>query len=124
MTEKWTRLADMHVPRAYLGLASMGRHLYAVGGSNRRDSYLRSVERYDVATNQWTKVTAMDLPRAAAAVAVNHSQLYVVGGRTDSDDHAPPRTLTSVDVFDLKGNKWKHVADLPVSRCEFGVAVL
>ena len=114
----------MHFRRANVGLTAMGGHLYAVGGSNEMDGVLASVEKYDADANHWTEVTAMKTPRAAAAVAVNECLLYVIGGRTAGGEFSPPLTLSSIDVYDPKKNKWKYVTDLCLSRCEFGVGIV
>ena len=93
------------------------------GGSNELDGTLSSVERFDWQTNQWTEVISMETPRAGLSVAVSSGLLYVFGGRTASEEYAPPSTLTGVEVYDPKANKWKHVTDLCFSRCDFGVGI-
>ena len=124
VSEKWTRLADLHQRRAFLGLASLSGNLYAVGGSNDTDSALNSVERFVVKLGAWIVITPLDSPRAGLSVAVNQECLYVIGGRTASGEFTPPVTMTAIDVYDTKTNKWEHVTDLSFSRCEFGIGII
>lgn len=48
ITKECVRLADMNVKRAYVGVATMDRMLYAVGGWNDDLGALKSVERLNV----------------------------------------------------------------------------
>ena len=124
VSEKWTRLADLNTRRAFLGLATLEGHLYAVGGSNDTKGALSTVERYDTALDAWTQIAALDSPRAGLSVAVNHGHLYAIGGRTASGVYTPPVTMTTIDVYDSKTNQWEHVTDLSFSRCEFGIGIV
>nr|XP_058971932.1 actin-binding protein IPP-like [Pocillopora verrucosa] len=124
VSDSWMRQPDMRHRRAYLGLATLGSVLYAVGGSNESEGALASVERFDLDTSQWTEVTPMDSPRAGLSVAVSSGLLYVFGGRTAREEYSPPVTLTAVDMYDPKEKKWKHVTDLCFSRCDFGIGVV
>ncbi|KAG0442862.1 hypothetical protein HPB47_015542 [Ixodes persulcatus] len=48
VTGEWKTLAPLRIRRAYVGLAVLHDHIYAVGGSNDRVPALASVERYSI----------------------------------------------------------------------------
>ena len=62
----------MSVNRGGLGLAVVGRYLFALGGHNGRE-YLTLSEIYDPFEDKWTCVAPMMLARAGVGVAVCHT---------------------------------------------------
>ena len=45
-TGDWENLADMLTPRSQMGVAVLDNYLYVVGGTNRHNEVLTSIERY------------------------------------------------------------------------------
>lgn len=56
--DKWSSVASMNVQRGGVGVAALGRYLYAVGGNDGTSS-LDSCERYDPVLNKWILVASM-----------------------------------------------------------------
>lgn len=50
VSKEWHRLSDMRVPRAYVGVAVLDGHIYAVGGLNEHQGSLNVVEQFDPET--------------------------------------------------------------------------
>ena len=46
ITGEWETLAPMLVPRSQMGVAILDNHLYVVGGTNKQNEVLHSVEKY------------------------------------------------------------------------------
>lgn len=67
----------MHYSRSCFATAVCDGYLYALGGYG--PSYLRTVERYDPATNSWEMMPAMSTYRINFGVGVLNGCLYVVG---------------------------------------------
>jgi N-acetylneuraminic acid mutarotase len=79
-TGEWTTHASMLVPRSQMGCAVMDDHLYVLGGTNRHNEVLRSVERYSFRDNSWRGMPQMREARASPSVAAADGKIYVFGG--------------------------------------------
>jgi kelch-like protein 8 len=55
---QWSTVAPMNVQRGGVGVAALGKYLYAVGGNDGTSS-LDSCERFDPHLNKWTLVARM-----------------------------------------------------------------
>jgi DNA-binding CsgD family transcriptional regulator len=114
---RWHARAQMPTPRAYLGLASVGGRLVAIGGRTQ-EGVSSAVEVYDPQGDIWTR--GAEKPTATAyvsAVAIG-SEVFVPGG-CDAD-FRPSRT---VEVFDSDSDEWRTAAPLPAPRCAYALAV-
>ena len=76
-TKQWSHVAPMHYSRSCFATAVCDGYLYALGGYG--PSYLRTVERYDPASNSWEMMPAMSTYRINFGVGVLNGCLYVVG---------------------------------------------
>jgi len=74
--------------------------------------------------NEWTCVSPMSTARAGAAVAAINGLIYAFGGRTSSSEFCAPVTLMSVECYNPESDEWKDAGQMPVGRCEAGIAVL
>lgn len=72
-----------------MGVAALGRYLYAVGGNDGNAS-LPTVEKYDPHVNKWVEVTPMAKRRAGVGLATLNGFLYAAGG---FDDASPLNTV-------------------------------
>lgn len=125
MRDKWTRIPDIKVARAHMGVASLGNGVYVIGGSTENGhSVLDSVERYDPEHKEWTEVAPLLSPRAGLSAAVDLKVVYAVGGVSAKKEYSAPSTLSAIDAYDPVTNKWSHLTNLNTSRCEFGIGVL
>lgn len=107
----------MHEARAYCGVATVGSHLYAIGGFNGV-SWLRSMERYDPLTNQWTLLTPMSVPRSSFGTTVWNGRIYVIGG---SDGI---HLLNTAEKFNPRTNRWHCAQAMQVRRLGLGAATV
>ena len=61
---QWSAMAEMSEPRSGVGVAVVGRKLYAMGGySGVGSDYCSTVECYDPETNSWSYVAGMRIGR-------------------------------------------------------------
>lgn len=86
VTQEFTHLSKMQTARCQMGVAILGRNLYAVGGNSSHQEVLTSVERYSFDEDKWTSVNPMTVPRASPAVTSADGFLYVAGGDQVSVD--------------------------------------
>ena len=64
-TGKWSRAADMHMPRWYASLTELadGRYVTISGNSDDATTWAETPEVYDPATNTWTLLTGVTTPQ-------------------------------------------------------------
>ena len=75
----WTIKAPMSVGRGGLGVAVVGKNLYAIGGGWQ--SYLVHSERYNPGTNTWANFeTPITVEWRNLGVAVTEAKIYAIGG--------------------------------------------
>ena len=111
----------MHAARQSPGAAmdASGR-IYAIGGYNSTVGYLRSVERYDPATDTWALVRPMVEARAGlAAVTEDDGHIYAMGGYNPA---FALRFRRTVEVYTVFGNRWRTAPAMPVARANFAAA--
>eukprot|EP00826_Nyctotherus_ovalis_P004473 TRINITY_DN10972_c0_g1_i7.p1 TRINITY_DN10972_c0_g1~~TRINITY_DN10972_c0_g1_i7.p1 ORF type:complete len:410 (+),score=113.36 TRINITY_DN10972_c0_g1_i7:66-1295(+) len=84
ITKKYIqKLMDLNVERRNHGLIALHivRVLYCVGGYNKRDGALKSVERYSFASARWVPIAPLNERRQWAGVCqFNNKHIYCFGG--------------------------------------------
>ncbi len=105
----WTTKADMLDARSYLGAASVGGRIYAIGGHPNENAN----EEYDPVTNTWTMKEGWEYGERAGAVAAVNGKIYALGGysnrRTNSE-------------YDPATDSWTDKVDMPTGRHSFAAA--
>ena len=112
--------------RSQMGCLVLGDHLYVIGGTNRHNEVLRSVERFSFKSGRWEVMPSMLEPRASPSVAVVDNRIYVFGGDQISEVnfYRARATISSTEVFDPLTNAWSTSLPLPASRSEAGAVVI
>jgi N-acetylneuraminic acid mutarotase len=134
LTDTWARPSAVFMPerRADVASAVANGKLYVFGGlSQALTTPLKTVLRYDLATNAWTPMTDMPTARrGATAVTATNGRIYVVGG-ISTLPICPNVACTSVEEFTPPtaggGGTWRGAADgisqLPAPRGFLGFAL-
>lgn len=95
ITKKYVqKLMDLNVERRNHGLIALHivRMLYCVGGYNKRDGALKSVERYNFANPRWVQISPLNERRQWAGVCqFNNKHIYCFCGSN----------LTSIERLDI-----------------------
>ena len=73
------------------------------------------VECYDTETGQWETTNSTKTPRNGVGLAILNGSLYAIGG------HDGQRFQNSVEVFDIRINRWKSIASLKHRRASAGM---
>ena len=96
----WSQLGSMKTIRAHHACVEVDGFMFALGGGNRFDRELKSVEKLNLATGEWSN--GPDLPYAVSYVqAVNiHGEIYEVGGEGSGGK-----------IVKMVGNTWEQVSD-------------
>ena len=66
----------------------------------------------------------MSASRAGVAAAPVNGLIYALGGRTASGVFSAPETMATVEVYNPETDEWASAGEMPVSRCDAGIAVL
>ena len=108
--EVWMEIAPMKTARCHFGAVAMGEKIYVMGGYNKKDGKLRSMEVYDTVTNEWSSSSSlpnMKNVRDGCAAAVVKDKIYVVGG------FLQVKHLSSCEVFDPNSSSTKKWSKIP-----------
>lgn len=116
VTNQWSNGSNMLTPRLGPAVATIGKFIYAAGGSNVPDFEMPSsdiLERYDPATNKWKKGLAK-MPQKVnlSSSSVLNGRLYVMGGMIGSGDE----TAATTQRYDATTDKWGKVVEMSESR--------
>jgi len=101
-TQEWKDIANMNTGRNCVSVGVLNGKIYAVGGFDKDQELLSSVEAYDPETNVWSPVADLSLPRCGAGVGVLDGVLYCVGGSN----------FNSVEKYSEDTNTWSQVAEM------------
>ncbi len=113
----WKLGAPIPTPRQMLGVASDGKLVYAVGGTNGT-SDLAAVEAYDPVADAWTTMPELPEGRSDFGVAIADARLVAVGGKSAG------QVLKSVAALDLATATWTDLPDMGTARHGSAVAAV
>jgi DNA-binding CsgD family transcriptional regulator len=114
----WRERAQMPTRRAYLALAAVEGHIFAISGQTP-DGITAAVEIYDPVGDIWTRGTDKPAPVTYVSGAVVGTHVYVPGG---CDEGGTPSQ--TVEVYDALADSWHTVNPLPQPRCAYALAML
>ena len=116
----------MLVTRSQMGCLVHDDYLYVMGGTNRHNEVLSSVERYSFKTGCWQVMPSMLEARASPSVASVNNKLYIFGGDqiNEVNFYRARNTVAFVEVFDPLANTWTQSIQMPESRSEAGAVVI
>jgi N-acetylneuraminic acid mutarotase len=122
-TSEWLPLAPATLERTEVAAARIGRHVYVVGGFEKRSGLTtKAAERYDIRANSWKRIRSMPVGLNHATAAAYRGRLYVHGGYTDR------RNLSSATarlfVYDPRRDHWSRLPNSRVPRAAHALAVV
>ena len=119
---KWNYVAPMDVSRAYMGCATLGGKLYAVGGYAAAPNLpWRTGLVYDPIDNSWNAIAPMDVSRSYFGLAALGGKLYAVGGVNVTGS---TNVLATAEVYDPIVNSWSSIAPMTMTRQRHGLTAL
>lgn len=133
VTDSWKTLKPMPTPRQHINCAAVDGKIYIIGGlMNVQNASAPSKwdyknvstknEVYDPMTNSWEERSPMPTPRHGAYMAAVGGKIYVIGGMGDKNDMW--KSLSVVEMYDPKTDKWETKTSLPKPRDGFGISVI
>lgn len=110
-------------PRSSFGTVSHQGRIYMSGGHQGAEhtyppeSFSDLFYAYDIATDKWHELTPRPVRAHGYQLAAFENYIYAFGGFTFSPDHKPGwKSLSQIDRYDIKKNKWETVAHLESPR--------
>ncbi|HWR83846.1 MAG TPA: kelch repeat-containing protein [Candidatus Deferrimicrobium sp.] len=82
LTDSWAFVDSMPNPCAWYGVSLLDGKAYIVGGIDRENHTVSTLQRYDPVSNTWAIGDPMPTARHACAMAEANGTLYVLGGIT------------------------------------------
>ncbi|XP_068231439.1 kelch-like protein diablo isoform X2 [Palaemon carinicauda] len=110
-------LPCMNDARAYCAVATYNNLVYVIGGQTN-NSFLASVERFNIRKNKWDKLSPLPLAIHGTAAAFLDGSLYVAGGKT-SVQHENRSW-----VYDMDKDTWVSREPMINPRLHHGLAAL
>lgn len=111
-TSEWMGLRPLPSPRQETAVVELGGRVYVIGGFDRNQAIVPTVERYDPATDAWTALK--EIPRALhhANAAVVNDKLYIVGAlaQVGADTFA---AIGDIYEYDADTNAWTSRGTMP-----------
>lgn len=133
ITDSWNSLHPILTPRQHISCAVVDGKIYVAGGLMNApgsstpakwsfDNITDKNEMYDPLTDRWEEKAPMPTKRHGAFMAAVNGKIYVIGGMGNEKDIW--RTLSTVEMYDPKTNKWETRKSLPAPRDGFSLSVI
>jgi N-acetylneuraminic acid mutarotase len=117
-TDRWKVLPGLPTARAFLGVAAVGRKIYAVGGISRGRDVHDTVEVFDLDAAAWGRGVPLRIPRNRLAAVTLGGCVYAIGGMDARGNSA------AVERLDPAKGVWCRTADMPTARHGHAAVVL
>jgi hypothetical protein len=110
-------------PRSSFGTVSHEGKIYMAGGHQGAEhtyppeSFTDTFIAYDIASNVWTELAPRPAKAHGYQIAAFGNYIYAFGGFAYSPDHKPKwKSLSEIDRYDIKNNKWETIGKLSSPR--------
>ena len=133
LDQSWKSVSSMQKRRIAFAAASCDDVIYVIGGSafslafamlHWRSSYsllnvLKSVEKYDCATDKWSYVSELNIGRCRHSACVMQNKIFVVGGW-----NAEGEPVKEIECYDPLTDRWEIVARIDGKLVDHSLVVL
>src|SRR5215208_338206 len=113
---RWTTSLPLPQPRDGPGAAGLGGLLYVAGGFVLPDGITNSVLVYDPKQNTWRSVAPMPTVRERLRLVASGRYLYAIGGVAIGQPGQFGPSLTTVERYDPKSDRWTTMNPMVESR--------
>lgn len=117
--------------RSSFGAVEHQGRVYVVGGHQGHehtypaDSFLGSLEIYDVQANQWHDGSPRPNPAHGLTVAAYGNYVYAFGGFAFAVGNDPQwKSLDAIDRYDIANDKWETIGKMPRARSSNAAVVV
>ncbi|KAL9972437.1 hypothetical protein ACROYT_G018739 [Oculina patagonica] len=116
----WFPLKSFHETIRFCSVVTFQGLLYVIGGLDKDNNRLSTVQRYNPDTNEWQLMPSLSCPRSSVHVCAvaDGNHLYAIGGRS------PSRIEAIAERFDPRERAWSRIASTQKDRVGAGGAAL
>ena len=107
----WLRVKAPETVRGVSAVVTLQGYLYIVGGRDKNDKNIRTVERYNPDTDEWKEVASLSCPRSGVCTVTDGNYLYAIGGYNDTYEK-----IDIVERFDPSSNNWDNLPSTHAKR--------
>ena len=107
----WTPVSAPAIANHRIAAVTLQGCLYAVGGRDKNETVLSTVQRYNPDTNQWQEVAPLSSPRSNVCAVAHGNYFYAIGGMSARFEY-----LDIVERFDPQKNAWENLPSLLEKR--------
>ena len=105
----WSTIAALPVAVEFASAVTDGTNIYIMGGVNGAGNAVKTLRRYNVATNTYTNLAAFNTNVWGATAAYLNGKIYKFSGNTNTG-------VTNVlEIYDIATNTWTAGAAYPLS---------
>ncbi|KAL5262132.1 hypothetical protein ACHWQZ_G007733 [Mnemiopsis leidyi] len=117
---RWERgKVDMLVGRSgAMAVAHSGKHIFIIGGQDKRKRPLNSVDVYDIRMKNWKSLSSMYEQRVYGAATIIEGNIYVAGGSFDRT------VLMSAEFYNIENDIWNRMSAMTQPRARCGSATV
>lgn len=121
-TDTWQTLDSMPTARQHIDCAVVDNKIYVIGGITSFTNIIKKNEVYDTETNTWSEKAPIPSLRNCPAIVTKDSLIYVIGGA--GSEKSIWTTITTVECYNTKTDKWTTKSDLPIPLFAPGAVVV
>jgi N-acetylneuraminic acid mutarotase len=115
VSEQWSFVAPMSMPRGNPGAAYVDGRIYVVGGAAGSHNDSNKGESYDPSTDKWARIKPRPGgPILGMGAAAFGGRVYIIGG--GERGHAPKAITNAVSIYDPITDKWSDAKPMPTAR--------
>jgi len=97
---EWKLIPGLQIPRCSFEAVVIRNDIYIIGGRDKENKVLNSVEKYNVTTGERTAMASMNIGRDKHAAVRLGNRIYVMGGREGE-------ACYTLEEYDIERNTWK-----------------
>ncbi|KAL9959706.1 hypothetical protein ACROYT_G033052 [Oculina patagonica] len=108
---QWNPISAPEIMDRRTAAVALQGFLYVVGGRDRHENVLNTVQKYNPDTGRWQEVSPLSSPRSNVCAVTDGGYLYAIGGMS-----ADYQYLDIVERFDPGNNTWSELPSMITKR--------
>jgi N-acetylneuraminic acid mutarotase len=97
---EWKLIPGLQIPRCSFEAVVIKNNIFIIGGRDKENKVLNSVEKYNIITGERTTMAPMNIRRDKHAAVSLGNRIFVMGGRESEDQY-------TLEEYDVEMDAWK-----------------
>ena len=118
VSNTFKKIGKLNTERYGLFLVNCKDTVYAIGGCDKKDEFLETIEKFDPATENWSTIDAeLNTARTLHRAVAHEEHIYVIGGMKENK-----KMISNIEKFNTCTGIIEIIkTKLEVARCNFAV---